>query len=198
MAGVMLTLNKVAMALFTAFGPLFILCLIFDQTKSLFQRWLLYGIGTIFSLAVLYVMSTIAMGLTLAIAAKFWLADQLFAGFGEQGLNNMAMQQGVVGVILTMLLVTAPGMAASFFQGTLGQFMHYSTLDARGGPQPGPGGPAGSPGGRLPGQQQQHADNLSHERPHSALTQNHQPYTGSATAKAESEQIPQGLPPSKR
>ena len=88
-------------------------CLIFDQTKSLFQRWLLYGIGTIFSLAVLYVMSTIAMDLTLAIAAKFWIADRLFAGFGEQGLNNMAMQQGVVGVILTMLLVTAPGMAAS-------------------------------------------------------------------------------------
>ena len=59
MAGVMLTLNKVAMALFTAFGPLFILCLIFDQTKSLFQRWLLYGIGTIFSLAVLALDTTV-------------------------------------------------------------------------------------------------------------------------------------------
>ena len=144
-------------------------------------------------------MSTIAMDLTLAIAAKFWVADRLFAGFGEQGLNNMAMQQGVVGVILTMLLVTAPGMAASFFQGTLGQFMHYSTLDARGGPQPGPGGPAGSPGGRLPAQQQQQQP-PEHGNQHGTfnMTQNHQPYTGSATAKAESEEIPQGLPPSKR
>ena len=192
MAGVMLTLNKVAMALFTAFGPLFILCLIFDQTKSLFQRWLLYGIGTIFSLAVLYVMSTIAMDLTLAIAAKFWVADRLFAGFGEQGLNNMAMQQVVVGVILTMLLVTAPGMAASFFQGTLGQFVHYSQLDARGA-QPGPGGPAGSPGAsRLPGQQQQAANTSNEsiaERPSVTTTQQHQPYTGSSPVKIPADEI---------
>uniref|UniRef100_UPI003D3036BD type IV secretion system protein n=1 Tax=Klebsiella pneumoniae TaxID=573 RepID=UPI003D3036BD len=32
-------------------GPLFILCLLFDQTKQLFQRWLFYGIGTMFSMA---------------------------------------------------------------------------------------------------------------------------------------------------
>ena len=191
MAGVMLTLNKVAMALFTAFGPLFILCLIFDQTKSLFQRWLLYGIGTIFSLAVLYVMSTIAMDLTLAIAAKFWVADRLFAGFGEQGLNNMAMQQGVVGVILTMLLVTAPGMAASFFQGTLGQFMHYSALDARGGPQPGPGGPAGSPGGRLPAQQQGTGlvDQQEVKPNYTMMQSQQQPYTGSSTVKVPADEI---------
>ncbi|MDN8664680.1 type IV secretion system protein, partial [Stenotrophomonas indicatrix] len=35
-AGAMLLLYQVAMAMFIGFGPLFILCLLFEQTKSLF------------------------------------------------------------------------------------------------------------------------------------------------------------------
>ncbi|MEF9421480.1 type IV secretion system protein, partial [Xanthomonas citri pv. viticola] len=52
-AGSMLLLNKLAMALVVGFGPLFILCLLFQATKSLFSKWLLYGLGTVFSLSVL-------------------------------------------------------------------------------------------------------------------------------------------------
>ncbi|WP_425611816.1 type IV secretion system protein [Xanthomonas campestris] len=37
-AGSMMLLYRIAMALFVGFGPLFILCLLFEQTKSLFQR----------------------------------------------------------------------------------------------------------------------------------------------------------------
>ncbi|WP_428999236.1 type IV secretion system protein [Stenotrophomonas maltophilia] len=55
-AGAMLLLYEVALALFIGLGPLFILCLLFDQTKRLFQRWLFYGIGTMFSMAVLAAM----------------------------------------------------------------------------------------------------------------------------------------------
>ena len=44
----------------------------------------------------------------------------------------MAVQEAGLGVILTMLLITAPGMPAAFFQGTLGQFMHYSVFDQNG------------------------------------------------------------------
>lgn len=136
-AGIMLTLNKVAMALFVGLGPLFILCLLFDATKSLFQRWLLYGIGTLFSLAVLYVMVKLAMDLTLAVAAAFW-ANNLLSMVSEQGINTMAIQQGGLGIIMTMLLISAPPMAAAFFQGTLGSFMAYSQLDGTGG-RPGQG-----------------------------------------------------------
>ncbi|MEA9919188.1 type IV secretion system protein, partial [Xanthomonas campestris] len=39
--------------MFVGFGPLVILRLFFDQTKQLFQKWLLYGIGTMFSIGVL-------------------------------------------------------------------------------------------------------------------------------------------------
>ncbi|MEA9656625.1 type IV secretion system protein [Xanthomonas campestris pv. raphani] len=57
----MLLLYQVAIALFVGFGPLFILCLLFDQTKQLFQKWLLYGIGTMFSMGVLAAMVSICM-----------------------------------------------------------------------------------------------------------------------------------------
>ncbi|WP_258078626.1 type IV secretion system protein, partial [Xanthomonas arboricola] len=36
-AGSMMLLYRIAMALFVGFGPLFILCLLFEQTKSLFN-----------------------------------------------------------------------------------------------------------------------------------------------------------------
>ena len=140
-AGVMLTLNKVAMALFTGLGPLFVLCLLFDQTKSLFQRWLLYGIGTMFSLAVLYVMVILATDTVVAVATAFWLSDVISLSSNE-GLKTIALQQGGLGLILTMLLISVPPMAAAFFQGTLGSFMAYSQLDT----------PRGQPGHR-PGEQ---------------------------------------------
>lgn len=142
-AGVMLTLNKIAIALFVGLGPLFIMCLLFDQTKPLFQRWLLYGIGTWFSLAVLYVMVILAMDLTISVASAFW-AGKMLELAGQQGINSMAVQQAGLGVILTMLLITAPGMAAAFFQGTLGQFMHYSVFDQNSRNVPSASGGAGS------------------------------------------------------
>lgn len=55
MAATALLLNKLAVGLIVALGPVFILCLLFEQTKSLFQRWLFYGIGALFSLALLSV-----------------------------------------------------------------------------------------------------------------------------------------------
>lgn len=151
-AGIMITLNKIAMALFVGLGPLFILCLLFDQTKNLFQRWLLYGIGTLFSLAVLYVMVYLAMDLTLAVTGALFAGQFLSLSTG-QGISNMSMQLGSLGIILTMLLISAPPMAAAFFQGTLGQFMHYSVFGGmdRDGfrNSPGRGGPAGTPYGGM-------------------------------------------------
>src|SRR3546814_6276483 len=63
--GAMLLLNKVAMALFVGLRPMFILCLLFEQTKQLFSKWLFYGIGTMFSLALLSVMVAIALKMVL-------------------------------------------------------------------------------------------------------------------------------------
>jgi type IV secretion system protein VirB6 len=54
----------------------------------------------------------------------------------------MAMQQGGMGAILTMLIVSAPPMAAVFFQGMMGNFNPYSAFAQ----QPGPVGAPGQPG----------------------------------------------------
>jgi type IV secretion system protein VirB6 len=122
--GALLLLNKIAMALVVGFGPVFILCLLFDQTKQLFSKWLFYGIGTLFSLAVLSVMVALALDMVLAVSAAFWVGK--FTGGNQEGISSMAMQQGGLGLILTVLIVTAPPMAASFFSGVLGQFSAYN------------------------------------------------------------------------
>ncbi|MDT9580194.1 type IV secretion system protein [Stenotrophomonas indicatrix] len=150
-AGAMLLLYQVAMAMFIGFGPLFILCLLFEQTKSLFQRWLFYGIGTMFSMAVLAAMTGIAMEMVARVAASFWGASALGALLSTnltEGMSSMALQQGGMGLILTTLILTAPPMAAMFFQGTLGTFMAYSQIGgSAGSASPGPQGqPPGSSG----------------------------------------------------
>ncbi|MEX1828788.1 type IV secretion system protein [Luteibacter sp. CQ10] len=136
-AGSMLLLNKIALALFIGFGPIFIMCLLFDATKQLFQKWLLYGIGTVFSLAVLSVMVSIAMKMMTAITAAFaakYLTSMGLTGSasGTDGINSMALQQGGVGLLLSTLIIMAPPMAAAFFQGTLGQFASYSSFGSIG------------------------------------------------------------------
>ncbi len=137
----MLLSSKVAVALFIGLGPIFILCLLFDQTKALFHKWLLYGIGTMFSMAVLAAMMSIALDMVIRVAGTFWitaLADKfLLDGALTEGMTSMALQQGGMGLILT-----TPPMAAMFFQGTLGAFMVYSQI-------------GGSPGAAAPGPQGQ-------------------------------------------
>lgn len=159
-AGSMLLLFEMAIALFVGFAPLFILCLLFDQTKSLFQRWLFYGLGTMFSMATLAFVTSMAMEMMATVAKAMWLtkgAGWLVGQQLEQGLSAQALQQGGLGLILTTLIVTTPPMAAMFFQGTLGSFTPYAAIgggfgqgmSAPAGPSAGAGGagPAGGGGG---------------------------------------------------
>lgn len=60
-------------------------------------------------------------------------------------ITSMSMQQGGLGLIL---IVSAPPMAAAFFQGMLGQFSSYNQMAVQGAPQ---GVPA-SGGGAAPNQ----------------------------------------------
>ena len=143
-AAAMLLLNKVAIALVVGLGPLFILCLLFRATRQLFSKWLYYGLGTLFSLALLTVMVTLAMDMLIAVGAAFWIADWV-TGAHQESLTSMAMQQGGMGLILTMLIVSAPPMAAMFFNGVLGQFSPYNAVGVATG-----GGPAPPPGSGLP------------------------------------------------
>lgn len=62
-----------------------------------------------------------------AVGAAF-VAKWVMNGFTGEGISSMALQQGGLGLVMTTLIITAPPMAAAFFQGTLGQFTAYSAL----------------------------------------------------------------------
>ncbi len=140
----MLLLNKIAIALVVGLGPVFILCLLFRPTRQLFDKWLFYGLGTLSSLALLTVMVTLAMDMLIAVGLAFWVGGAL-TGAPQESVSAMAMQQGGLGLILTMLIVSAPPMAAMFFNGLLGQFSPYNAVGVATG-----GGHAPPPGSGLP------------------------------------------------
>ena len=122
----------------------FILCLSCEQTKGMFQKWVWYGIGTMFSLAVLsFTVSMISKLLgVVAVAYVAQYVATLAANASPQGVSSMAMQQGGLGLLMTLFLVTVPPMAAAFFQGTVGQFMAYNAFGQGQAMQPTrPGGP---------------------------------------------------------
>lgn len=132
MAATALLINKIAMALILGLGPFFILCLLFDQTKQLFTKWLFYGLATMASMAFLSVMVTLAMDMIIAVGAAFWTAGWLTGG-SQESLTSMAMQQGGLGMVLSALIVTAPPMAGMFFNGIMGQFSPFSAFSSSGG-----------------------------------------------------------------
>lgn len=143
-AAAMLLLYQFALALFIGLGPLFILCLIFEQTRELFRKWLLYGIGTLFSMAVLSLVSAIVLKMTLSVAAAMWASSfiEMLAHDNSAGITTQAMEQGGVGLLMTVLIVSTPPMAAMFFNGTMGNFLYFSAFGRAGEP-----GPHGEPPG---------------------------------------------------
>jgi type IV secretion system protein VirB6 len=149
-AAAMLLLYEITLALVIGLAPLFIMCLIFEQTKGLFQKWLLYGIGTLFSMGVLAFISALVLQLTLKVAEALWAANIIngITGLGAEGFTSQSMQQGGIGLLMTVLIVSSPPLAAMFFQGTVGNFMHFSAFGGGMASRPGPQGqPPGSYGG---------------------------------------------------
>lgn len=134
-AGVILLMFEVAIALFIGFGPFFVLCLISDKTSSLFWKWLWYGIGTLFALGVFAAMTAIALKVMGAVTLSFWgsaLLGGLFNANLTEGFTSVAIQQGGIGLLLTLLLVSVPPIAANFFQGALGAASTYNVFQGAG------------------------------------------------------------------
>ena len=134
-AGALLLTLKVAMALFIALGPIFIMCLLFKQTTGLFQKWLYYGLSTMFATAMLAVVSDISMDLVENISATLFAADMFSQVTGisalssnTAGIMQASVQQLGLGLILSTLLISTPPMAANFFNGVMGSFNHVSAL----------------------------------------------------------------------
>ncbi|WP_373753922.1 type IV secretion system protein [Neisseria weixii] len=131
-AGGMLIMFRIAMALFIGFAPIFILCLLFKKTAPLFQKWLNYGLATIFSGVLLGVMADISMDLVSNIAASAAAVDivsMITADSAATGIMQTVTQQLGLGLLLSMLLITVPPMAGQFFNGVMAGFSPYSVFD---------------------------------------------------------------------
>jgi type IV secretion system protein VirB6 len=86
----------------------------------LVNKWLLHGIGSVFSLAVLSVMVTICMKMMAAITAAFavkYLISMPELGLTSaqttDGINSMALQQGGIGILLTTMILSAQRLLAA-------------------------------------------------------------------------------------
>ena len=127
-AGAMILMYKVAIALFIGLGPIFILCLLFKQTAGLFSKWLYYGLATIFASTMLAVMADICLDLVENVAGSLFVTSLL--GANSQGIMQAATQQLGLGLLLSTLLVSVPPMAGSFFNGVMGGFSAYSVFNS--------------------------------------------------------------------
>lgn len=130
-AGTMLILYRLAMALFIGFSPIFILCLLFKKTTPLFSKWLYYGLATIFSSIMLAVMADISADLVEMMATSLFVSKGLLefvTGQGVSGVAQAATQQLGLGLILSTLLITAPPMAGMWFNGVMGNYSGWNAM----------------------------------------------------------------------
>jgi len=106
-------------------------------------RW----VWSLITKSALYGVVSIAMQLSTKVAAAPWTSSLITCaqlGDNAENLSSRAMRQGGVGLILTVLIISTPPMAAMLFNGTLGNFMPYAQVASSGvgTGQPGPQGQA--------------------------------------------------------
>ena len=137
-AGTMLIMFRIAIALFIGFAPIFILCLLFKKTAPLFQKWLYYGLATIFSSVMLGVMADIAMDLVsnIAITDAVTRIASILGGGDLSGIMQTVTQQLGLGLVLSALLITVPPMAGAWFSGMMASYTGYNAMMGWNGGQP--------------------------------------------------------------
>ena len=96
-SGGLLLLNQIALNLCIVFAPLFIVCFLFEATKPLFNTWVKFTVTTLFTLAILTVVVTIAMKAILIVTATLAAADK--ASDSQLQLRDIAMASGGLGML---------------------------------------------------------------------------------------------------
>ena len=153
LAGGLSLLNEVALNLSFVFGPLFILCYISVRTRFLFVNWVKFTVTTLFSMAVLSVVTVIALKAIIMMAAMLigmnvssavagaaasalgsdsLLGSLLEAGSTSPSLTDIATVTGGVGMLLTTLILGVPPLVVNFFSGGVGAaFNAYNAFGGR-------------------------------------------------------------------
>lgn len=128
-AGCMLLLLTFSINLWVGLGPIFIFALAFPATKGMFMTWLKQGLGILFTLAILSFVANLLLDLTVRIATFMWLTKLVnIPGVSAEGLTNQAMNQGSVGMIMTVLIISVPPMGAYYFQAQIGSLLPNSAF----------------------------------------------------------------------
>ena len=177
-AGTMLIMFRIAIALFIGFAPIFILCLLFKKTAPLFQKWLYYGLATIFSSVMLGVMADIAMDLVsnIAITDAVTRIASILGGGDLSGIMQTVTQQLGLGLVLSTLLIVVPPMAGAWFNGVMASFTPYSAIERWNNPNGG-GVPPHMDGGASRQVNQPANSNIPSSNTNQAVT-NHNTFTG--------------------
>jgi type IV secretion system protein VirB6 len=106
--------------------------------------------GTLFAMAMLSFVTSLVLQVTARAAAALWASDLInsMMGTNSEGITTASMEQGGIGLLMSVLIISAPPMAAMFFRGTLGSFSPYSPFQPGVANHPGPQGqPPGTYGG---------------------------------------------------
>ena len=192
-AGTMLIMFRIAIALFIGFAPIFILCLLFKKTAPLFQKWLYYGLATIFSSVMLGVMADIAMDLVsnIAITDAVTRIASILGGGNLSGIMQTVTQQLGLGLVLSTLLIVVPPMAGAWFSGMMASYTGYNAMMGWNGGQP-----ATPPGMNSQQQIEQRANQVTErlaqgQSPHQPATPNWVAggYEGSTTTSVDPNAI---------
>lgn len=192
-AGTMLIMFRIAIALFIGFAPIFILCLLFKKTAPLFQKWLYYGLATIFSSVMLGVMADIAMDLVsnIAITDAVTRIASILGGGNLSGIMQTVTQQLGLGLVLSTLLIVVPPMAGAWFSGMMASYTGYNAMMGWNGGQP-----ATPPGMNSQQQIEQRANQVTErlaqgQSPHQPATPNWAAggYGGSTTTSVDPNAI---------
>ncbi len=187
-------LNEIMLHFAIMLGPLFILGLLFEQTKQLFWSWVKSVLGLMLSMGVLAFLSGLVMKITIgyataavaAIAVNNWLPG--VAGLLDMpSITDTMMVQGGIGLLLTTLLITIPPAVSQFVGGTLGGGVSgFSPWGSAGG---------GNPAKGQNTQQQAPSDNTAERSSESVPTQEGRrvsPSSGIGTNSAD--QAPSNAP----
>lgn len=119
LVSVMAIMAEISITLAIMLAPLFLFFLLFQQTAAMFWSWVKFLLGTMFSLAVLALVSGILLKMMMmygaTVLAGFFLNASALGSVVSVDVGGSAMRMAMLGALSTALLVMIPPLIMQFF-----------------------------------------------------------------------------------
>jgi hypothetical protein len=119
LVSVMAIMAEISITLAIMLAPLFLFFLLFQQTATMFWSWAKFLLGTMFSLAVLALVSGILLKMMMmygaTVLAGFFLNASAMGSVVSVDVGGSAMRMAMLGALSTALLVMIPPLIMQFF-----------------------------------------------------------------------------------